>query len=40
MDPIVLFLNKDVMPESKSEVDKVWRKAPWFWLFEDQKLYF
>ena len=25
--------------ESKSEVDKVRRKAPWFWLSEDQKLY-
>ena len=39
MDPIVLFLKEDVMPEDKSEVDKVWRKAPRFWLSEDQKLY-
>ena len=39
MDPIVLFLKEDVLPEDKYEVDKVWRKAPRFWLFEDQKLY-
>ena len=39
MDPIVLFLRKDVLLEDKSEADKVQRKAPRFWLFEDQKLY-
>ena len=39
MDPIVLFLKEDVLPEDKYEADKVWRKAPRFWLFEDQKLY-
>ena len=39
MDPIVLFLKKDILPEDKSEVNKVRRKAPRFWLFEDQKLY-
>ena len=39
MDPIVLFLKEEVLPEEKSEVDKVQRKAPRFWLFEDQKLY-
>ena len=38
MDSIVLFLKEDVLPESKSEADKVRRKAPWFWLSEDQKL--
>ena len=35
MDPIVLFLEEDVMLESKSEADKVQRKAPRFWLSED-----
>ena len=30
MDPIVLFLREDVLPEDKSEADKVWRKAPRF----------
>ena len=39
MDPIVLFLKEDILPKEKSKVDKVRRKAPWFWLFEDQKLY-
>ena len=39
MDFIVLFLKEDVLPEEKSEADKVRRKAFRFWLFEDQKLY-
>ena len=39
MDLIVLFLREDVLPEDKSEADKVQRKAPRFWLYEDQKLY-
>ena len=39
MDPIVLFLKDDILPKDKSEVDKVRRKAPHFWLSEDQKLY-
>ena len=39
MDSIVLFLKEDVLPEDKSEADKVRRKAPRFWLSEDQKLY-
>ena len=39
MDPIVLFLREDVLPEDKSKADKVWRKAPRFWLSENQKLY-
>ena len=39
MDSIVLFFKQDVLPKNKSEVDKIRRKAPWFWLSEDQKLY-
>ena len=39
MDAISLFLEKDVLPEEKSEVDKIRRKAPRFWLSEDKKLY-
>ena len=39
MDPIILFLKEEILPEDKSEAVKVWRKAPWFWLSEDQKLY-
>ena len=38
MDPVVLFLKEDILPEEKSEADKIRRKAPWFWLSEDQKL--
>ena len=39
MDSIVLFLKEDVLPENKLEADEVQRKAPQFWLSEDQKLY-
>jgi len=39
MDSIVLFLKDDILPEEKGEVDKVRRKAPRFWLSDDQKLY-
>ena len=34
-----IFLKEDVLPKNKSEADKVRRKAHWFWLSEDQKLY-
>ncbi|XP_075663018.1 uncharacterized protein LOC142632517 [Castanea sativa] len=30
MDPITSFLKSDVLPEDRSKVDKVRRKAPWF----------
>ena len=39
MDPIIQFLNKDVLPEDKSDAEKIRRKAPRFWLSNDQKLY-
>ena len=39
MDSIVLFLKEDILLEEKLEADKVRRKAPRFWLFNDQKLY-
>ena len=39
MDLIILFPKEDILSEEKSEVDKVRRKAPRFWLSEDQKLY-
>ena len=39
MDSIVLFLKKDILPEDKSETNKVRRKAPQFWLSKNQKLY-
>ena len=39
MDSIMLFLKEDILPKEKSEVDKVRRKAPRYWLSENQKLY-
>ena len=39
MDPVVLFLKEDILPEEKSEADKIRRKAHQLWLSEDQKLY-
>ena len=39
MGPLVLFLKEDILPEEKSEADKIRRKASRFWLSEDQKLY-
>ena len=39
MDSIVLFLKEEVLPKDKSEAENVRRKAPRFWLSEDQKLY-
>ena len=39
MDPVVLFLKDDILPEQKSEADKIQRKAHRFWLTKDQKLY-
>ena len=34
MDPLVLFLRNGSLPK-----DKIRRKAPQYWLFEEQKLY-
>ena len=39
MDPMVRFLKDDILPEEKSEVEKIRRKALRSWLFEDHKLY-
>ena len=39
MDSISLFLEKDILPEKKSEAEKVRRKAHRFWLSDDRKLY-
>ena len=39
MDPLILFLKEDVLPEERSEADKIRRKATRFWLSEDLKLY-
>ena len=39
MNSIMLFLKEDILPKGKFNANKVQRKAPQFWLFEDQKLY-
>ena len=39
MDSIVLVLKDDILLGEKGEADKVHRKAPRFWLSDDQKLY-
>ena len=39
MDSIILFLKEKVLLEDKSEAEEIRRKAPRFWLSEDQKLY-
>ena len=39
MDPIVAFLKDDILPEAKSEAEKIQRNATRFWLSEDHKLY-
>ena len=39
MDPILLFLERDILLKEKVEAEKIRRKAPWFWLSEDKKLY-
>ena len=39
MDPISLYLERDILLEEKSEAEKVRRKAFRFWLSEDRKLY-
>ena len=39
MDPLVLFLKHDILPDDKVEANKIRRKASRFWLSEDSKLY-
>ena len=39
MDPILKFLESDILLEEKVEAEKIRRKAPRYWLSEDKKLY-
>ncbi|XP_050289752.1 uncharacterized protein LOC126727897 [Quercus robur] len=39
MDPIVLYLKHDTLPDDKVEADKIRRKTTQFWLSEDSKFY-
>ena len=33
MDPLFTFLKNGILPEDKTEVERIRRKAPRFWLF-------
>ena len=39
MNLIISFLKEDTLPSDKLEAEKIRRRAPRFWLSEDQKLY-
>ena len=39
MDPILLFLKRDILPKEKGKAEKIRRKAPQFWLSKNKKLY-
>ena len=39
MDSIIQFLKEDILPEERTEADKIRRKATRYWLSENQKLY-
>ena len=39
MDPLVTFLKQGLLPEDNGEAKRVRRKAPRYWLSEEQKLY-
>ena len=39
MDPLVSFIKEGLLLEDKGEVKKIRRKAPRYWLSEEQKLY-
>ena len=39
MDSLVAFLKKGLLPEDKNKAEKIRRKAPCYWLSEEQKSY-
>ena len=39
MDPILKFLESDILPEDKVEAEKIRKKASRYWLSKDKKLY-
>ena len=38
-DPLVSFLKQGLLPKDRGEAEKIHRKALWYWLSEEQKLY-
>ena len=39
MDPLILFLKEDTLPNDKTKAEKIRRNTSRFWLSKDQKLY-
>ena len=39
MDPLVSFLKQGLLPKDRGKAEKIHRKASWYWLSEEQKLY-
>ena len=39
IDLVVSFLKDETLLEDKTDAKKTQRKAPWYWLFEEQKIY-
>lgn len=39
IDPLVSFLKDGTLPKDRGDFEKIWRKASWYWLFEELKLY-
>ena len=39
MDPLVSFLKQGLLPKDRGKAGKIHRKASWYWLLEEQKLY-
>ena len=39
MGPVVSFFKDEILPKEKTEVEKIQKKAPRYWLSEEQKLY-
>ena len=39
MDPLVTFLKQGLLPKDKGKAEKIHKKAPRYWLSEEQKLY-
>ena len=39
MDPIVAYLQSGTLPKDKKESNQIRCKSPWYWVFEDGRLY-
>lgn len=39
IEPVISFIKKRMLPKDRAKAKKIRRKAPRYWLFEEQKLY-